>query len=38
MDFELITKMNVNELKNYLKLCSLKFSGKDDELVALSMS
>ena len=35
MDYELLEKMKVEELKNYLKICGLKVTGtKKKELVA----
>ena len=34
MDFDLISHMNVDELKKYLRLRALKVSGRKEELVA----
>ena len=34
MDYDLVAKMHVNELKNYLKVRRLKISGSKNELVA----
>ena len=34
MDYDLVAKMHVNELKNYLKVRGLKISGNKNELVA----
>ena len=34
MDYDLVAKMHVNELKNYLKICGLKISGNKNKLVA----
>ena len=34
MDYDLVAKMHVNELKNDLKVCGLKISGNKNELVA----
>ena len=34
MDYDLVAKMHVNELKNYLKVRGLKISGNRNELVA----
>ena len=34
MDHNLVVKTHVNELKNYLKVCWLKISGNENELVA----
>ena len=34
MDPDLVAKMHVNELKNYLKVRGLKISGNKNELVA----
>ena len=33
MDYDLVAKMHVNELKNYLKVRGLKISGSKNELV-----
>ena len=33
MDYDLVAKMHVNELKNYLKVRGLKISGNRNELV-----
>ena len=33
MDYDLVAKMHVNELKNYLEVCGLKISGNKNELV-----
>ena len=34
MDYDLVAKMHVHELKNYLKIRGLKISGNKNELVA----
>ena len=34
MDFDLISRMNVEELKKYLRLRALRVSGRKEELVA----
>ena len=34
MDYDLVVKTHVNELKNYLKVCRLKISGNENKLVA----
>ena len=34
MDYDLIEKMNVEELKNYLRIRGLKVNGRKSELVA----
>ena len=34
MEYNMISKMKVEELKNYLKLRGLKLNGKKEELVA----
>ena len=34
MDYDLVAKMHVNEMKNYLKVRGLKISGNKNELVA----
>ena len=34
MDYDLVAKMHVNELKNYLKVRGLKILGNKNELVA----
>ena len=34
MDYEMIEKMNMEELKNYLKIRDLKVTGKKKEVVA----
>ena len=34
MDYDLVVKMHVNELKNYLKVRGLKISSNKNELVA----
>ena len=34
MDYDLVAKMHVNELKNYLKVRGLKISSNKNELVA----
>ena len=34
MDYDLVAKMHVNELKNYLNVRGLKISGNKNELVA----
>ena len=38
MDYDLVAKMHVNELKNYLKVCKLKISGNKNELVSCAFS
>ena len=35
MDYELLEKMKLKELKNYLKIHGLKVTGTKEELVAL---
>ena len=34
IDYDLVAKMHVNELKNYLKVRGLKISGNKNELIA----
>ena len=34
MEFEMVEKMTVAELKNYLRLCDLKLTGRKSDLVA----
>ena len=34
MDYDLISKMSLEELKNYLRIRNLKFNGRKNELVA----
>ena len=34
MDYDLVAKMHVNQLKNYLNVRGLKISGNKNELVA----
>ena len=34
MDYEMIEKLNMEELKNYLKIRGLKLTGRKKELVA----
>ena len=34
MDYEIIEKLNMEEIKNYLKICGLKVTGRKKELVA----
>ena len=34
MDYEMIEKLNLEELKNYLKICGLKVTETKKELVA----
>ena len=34
MDYDLVAKMQVNELRNYLEVCALKILGNKNELVA----
>ena len=34
MDYDMISRMNVDELKKYLRLRALKVSGRKEELVA----
>ena len=38
MDYDLVAKMQVNELKNYLKVGGMKISGKKNELFACVFS
>ena len=38
MDYDLVAKMQVNELKNYLKVRGMKISGKKNELFACVFS
>ena len=33
MDYDLVAKMHVNEMKNYLKVRGLKISGNKNELL-----
>ena len=34
MDYDLVAKIQVNELRNYLEVCGLKILGNKNELVA----
>ena len=38
MDYDLVAKMHVNELNNYLNVRGLKISGNKNELVACVIS
>ena len=38
MDFDLISRMNVDELKKYLRLRALKVSGRKEDLVSCVFS
>ena len=38
IDYDLVAKMHVNELKNYLKVRGLEISGNKNELVACVFS